>query len=444
MVRFTEKLSERELARFLFPLMLSSIFQQLYAPVGAAAAGRFLNQEAVAVIGACSAWDLILDALFISMTTGFAISINRAAGMGKEKRLRETVQGTVLLSAIMAAGSFLLALFPDPFMELANIPLQMRDNSREYLRFLLLGGGFQGLQNLLICLIQGSGESRFPAIVTVGAVIAQTGLSLVMLGQLHMGVEGVSLAVLLSQAGSVMLLSAYYLKGRWGIPLLIPFKGGNPSIWKGLVASGTAKVLMTFLANAGAFVLQREINQFQVDTIAGYTYANSLMNLFTQPLSAYVIAANIMSAQNVGRGDWSMADACNWRMMLHSMVWCALYAGAAPAAVPVLLRLIAGDGASAQLLEAGMIWLLVVPFSYPFLVCLMICRNALQGMGRYLSLILLGFLEMAVKCVTAWVLIPVMGYRAVCMSTFFIWAIPGLTGLWLYLRRMKEAKRGAE
>lgn len=444
MVRFTEKLSERELTRFLFPLMLSSIFQQLYAPVGAAAAGRFLNQEAVAVIGACSAWDLILDALFISMTTGFAISINRAAGMGKEKRLRETVQGAVLLSAIMAAGSFLLALFPDPFMELANIPLQMRDNSREYLRFLLLGGGFQGLQNLLICLIQGSGESRFPAIVTVGAVIAQTGLSLVMLGQLHMGVEGVSLAVLLSQAGSVMLLSAYYLKGRWGIPLLIPFKGGNPSIWKWLVASGTAKVLMTFLANAGAFVLQREINQFQVDTIAGYTYANSLMNLFTQPLSAYVIAANIMSAQNVGRGDWSMADACNRRMMLHSMVWCALYAGAAPAAVPVLLRLIAGDGASAQLLEAGMIWLLVVPFSYPFLVCLMICRNALQGMGRYLSLILLGFLEMAVKCVTAWVLIPVMGYRAVCMSTFFIWAIPGLTGLWLYLRRMKEAKRGAE
>ena len=444
MVRFTEKLSERELTRFLFPLMLSSIFQQLYAPVGAAAAGRFLNQEAVAVIGACSAWDLILDALFISMTTGFAISINRAAGMGKEKRLRETVQGAVLLSAIMAAGSFLLALFPDPFMELANIPLQMRDNSREYLRFLLLGGGFQGLQNLLICLIQGSGESRFPAIVTVGAVIAQTGLSLVMLGQLHMGVEGVSLAVLLSQAGSVMLLSAYYLKGRWGIPLLIPFKGGNPSIWKGLVASGTAKVLMTFLANAGAFVLQREINQFPVDTIAGYTYANSLMNLFTQPFSAYAIAANIMSAQNVGRGDWSMADACNRRMMLHSMVWCALYAGAAPAAVPVLLRLIAGDGASAQLLEAGMIWLLVVPFSYPFLVCLMICRNALQGMGRYLSLILLGFLEMAVKCVTAWVLIPVMGYRAVCMSTFFIWAIPGLTGLWLYLRRMKEAKRGAE
>lgn len=440
MVRFTEKLSERELARFLFPLMLSSIFLQLYGPIGAAAAGRFLNQEAVAIIGACSAWDLILDALFISMTTGFAVLVNRAAGMGKEERLREMVQGAVFLSALMAAASFLLALFPGTFLSLANVPPQMRKDAREYLRFLLLGGGFQGLQNLLICLIQGSGESRFPAMVTVGAVIVQTGLSLIFLGVLHMGVEAVSLAVFLSLAGSVLVLSIYFFRGPWGKRMLLPFKGGNLSVWRGLTASGAAKVLMTLLANAGAFVLQRRVNQFPVDTIAGYTYANSLMNLFTQPLTAYVIAANIMSAQNVGRGDWNMAAACNRRMTIHSMAWCVFYAAAAPAAVPALMRLMAGEGAYPQVLEAGINWLLVVPFSYPFLVFLMICRNALQGMGRYQSLVLLGFLEMVVKLFAAWVLIPRLGYGALCLSTFFIWAVPGLTGLWLYKRRMREIK----
>ena len=71
----------------------------------------------------------------------------------------------------------------------------------------------------------------------------------------------------------------------------------------------------------------------------------------------------------------------------------------------------------------------------------MICRNALQGMGRYMSLVLLGFLEMAVKLLTAWILIPAMGYGVVCLSTFFIWAVPGLTGLWLYQRKMGEAKK---
>ena len=69
---------------------------------------------------------------------------------------------------------------------------------------------------------RGSGESRFPAVVTVGAVVAQTGLSLLFLGCLRMGVEAVSLAVLLSQAGSVLLLSVYFFKGPWGKRLLLP------------------------------------------------------------------------------------------------------------------------------------------------------------------------------------------------------------------------------
>lgn len=111
------------------------------------------------------------------------------------------------------------------------------------------------------------------------------------------------------------------------------------------------------------------------------------------------------------------------------MVWCALYGIAAPAAVPALIRLMAGAGACAQLLDAGTAWLFVAVYSYPFLVFLMICRNALQGMGRYSSLILLGFLEMLAKFATAWVLIPRLGYGAVCLSTAFIWAVPGLTGL---------------
>lgn len=442
MVRFTEKISERELAFFVLPLMLSSIFQQLYTPLGAAAAGRFLNEEAIAVIGACSAWDSILDALFVSMTTGFAILINRMAGSGDEKRLQETLQGAVLLTGVLAGGSFLLALFPDPFMELANIPVQMRGISRTYLSFLLLGGGFQGIQNLLICVIQGSGESRFPAIVSIGAVVVQTGLSLTFLGYFHMGVESVSLAVLLSQAGSSFLLFAYLWRSRWGRRLLLPFRGGTFSVWRGLAASGTAKTAMTLLANTGAFVLQREINNFSVDTIAGYTYANSLMNLFMQPLCAYAVAANIMSAQNVGGGNWELAVGCNRRMTVHSMVWCVLYGIMAPVAVPALMALMAGQGASPQLLNAGTAWLFVACYSYPFLVFLMICRNALQGMGRYSSLVLLGFLEMTVKFVTAWILIPRLGYGAVCLSTAFVWAVPGLTGLWLYRSRLRAVKKG--
>ena len=54
MIRFTEKISGKKLGLFLLPLMFSAVFQQIYEPVSAAVAGRYLNEEAVAVIGVCS------------------------------------------------------------------------------------------------------------------------------------------------------------------------------------------------------------------------------------------------------------------------------------------------------------------------------------------------------------------------------------------------------
>ena len=70
MIRFTEKISGKKLGLFLLPLMLSAVFQQIYEPVSAAVAGRYLNEEAVAVIGACSGWSGVVESLFVHMTTG--------------------------------------------------------------------------------------------------------------------------------------------------------------------------------------------------------------------------------------------------------------------------------------------------------------------------------------------------------------------------------------
>ena len=43
MIDFTEKISGRKLGGFLLPLMLSAVFQQIYDPISAAVAGRYLN-----------------------------------------------------------------------------------------------------------------------------------------------------------------------------------------------------------------------------------------------------------------------------------------------------------------------------------------------------------------------------------------------------------------
>lgn len=443
MIRFTEKISGKKLGLFLLPLMLSAVFQQIYEPVSAAVAGRYLNEEAVAVIGACSGWSGVVESLFVHMTTGFSICINRQAGLKDSGKMRSVFQTAVKITLFLTFGSMLLALFTEPFMGLANIPEWMQPEARRYLVWLFLGGGFWGIQNLLACVIQGKGESTFPSIVMIASAVAQTAMSVVLLGMLGVGVEGVSLAVFISQGISSLLLFLYLCFRDWGRELICPLAGGTPGIWRDILESGTAKSMMGIMTNIGYMAVQRCVNLYSVDVIAGYTYAMSLMNLFMQPLCAYAIAANIMSAQNVGSGSPEMAFYYNRKMTVHSLYWCAGYVLLAPVWVPSLMRLLAGPGVSPGLLQAGNSWLYVAVASYPFLVVLMIGRNALQGMGYYKVLLLLGFLEMAARFFSAWVLVPLMGYTAVCLNTALVWGLPGLTALWLYRKRMKEAWRDA-
>ena len=228
----------------------------------------------------------------------------------------------------------------------------------------------------------------------IASAVAQTAMSVVLLGMLGVGVEGVSLAVFISQGISSLLLFLYLCLRDWGRELICPLAGGTPGIWRDILESGTAKSMMGIMTNIGYMAVQRCVNLYSVDVIAGYTYAMSLMNLFMQPLCAYAIAANIMSAQNVGSGSPEMAFYYNRKMTVHSLYWCAGYVLLAPVWVPSLMRLLAGAGVSVGLLQAGNSWLYVAVASYPFLVVLMIGRNALQGMGYYKVLLLLGFLAM--------------------------------------------------
>lgn len=445
MIYFNEKISRKQMVLFLLPLLFSCVFQQIYSPISTAAAGRYLNERAVAVIGACSAYRSVEESLFVSMTTGFAICINRLVGPGNEIRVRNAFWEAMRLTGILMLIGGLPAIFTDSFMELANIPIEMRPEARAYVIYLFLGGGFWGFQNLLTCVIQGYGETRFTAAAAVLGAVIQTGLSVFLLAALHMGVEALSLSILLTNAGMTCALLAYMIFREWGRELLKrPFERCTAAMWRELLTSGTAKSAMMLMASMGYFVLQRRVNRFSVDTIAGYTYGRSLMQLFMQPLCAYASAANIMCAQNAGNKNLKMLSYYNRKMMIGSMYWCAAYILAIPLASQTFIRLMAGTKVSQELIMAGSRWLTMAAIAYPFLVVLMLCRNALQGMGHYRPLLLFGLLELSMNLTTANVLAPIWGYGAVCFNPLLIWGVPGLTAYWIYRKQLSREMKAVK
>lgn len=160
---FTDQLSDREVAWFLLPLFVSTVFRNGYSMVNAAVSGRFLTPGALAVIVACGSCLSMESYLYVSMTTGFGFFINRCIGSGDIRRQRESLWGSLWLCLCMIILGIFLSGLADSVLTLANIPDYMREDARPYMRIILFGGGFWALENLLIQAAEALGESRVPA-----------------------------------------------------------------------------------------------------------------------------------------------------------------------------------------------------------------------------------------------------------------------------------------
>lgn len=437
---FNEKLSEKEMLLFLLPLLLSGVFQQIFTPYSTAIAARYLTEESLAVVGALGACKSVEDAVFVGMTTGFSFCVNRAAGHSDPKRFLKVFREALCLAGGFLFISVVLALLPEPVLWLANVPVEIRQEAKGYLSFLLLAGGFWGMENLILCVVQGTGETRFPSVAVIVGTILQLAFLWLFLDRFSLGIEAVPLAILCYHVFLCMLLFGYLFRAAWGRQLFACFmerdslKNRWPDFLE-LLKSGAAKASMMLMISMSFFVIQRELNRLSLEVLAGYAHASSLHLLIQQPLCVYATASGILSARTIGSGRRDLFRFYNRRLLIYSGLWCLLFLITVIPAAPVLLRFMAGRGAKEAVITAGVQWIRVAAVSYFLLSMLMVFRNGLQGLGCYRVLLFLGFCEMSVNLLWGFVFIPLWGYEAYCVSTIFRWGVPAMAAWYHYRKR---------
>lgn len=440
---FSKKLSGKEMLCFLFPLLLSGLFQQIFLPYSTTISARYLPEESLAVIGSLGACKSIENAVFVGMSTGFAFCVNREVNNRNPQKYLRVFRSALLLTMVFLLISIILALFPDSILTISNVPESIRGEARGYLSFLLLAGGFWGVEDMLLSAIQGRGRTVFTSVTVVLATMVQLVSLWVMLDGLSLGVEAVSLAMLVYHMFLCICLLGFLLRTSWGRELLLRFQGkisftDSMRELKELFKSGAAKSSMMLMVSLGFFVMQRNVNRMPVENLAGYAHAESLNSLLWQPLCVCGTAAGIISARTLGNSRRDLCQFYNRQLMKYCVVWClGLMIFAFPGA-DLLIRIMAGAKAEAGVVEAGAIWIQIAIPSYFLLSVLMIGRNALQAMKNYRALLLLGFLEMSVNLFCGWVMIPVWGYRGFCMANVLRWGIPGLAAGLIYWEKIRS------
>ena len=77
------------LAVFFLPIMLGNLFQQLYNLVDAAIVGQFVNEKAVAAVGACLAFTNVFIFIANGGGIGGAVIVGRGKRLCKNESCRQ-------------------------------------------------------------------------------------------------------------------------------------------------------------------------------------------------------------------------------------------------------------------------------------------------------------------------------------------------------------------
>lgn len=412
---FTQRVGNRELRWFLFPFFLSAGFQCIYAMVNTAVISRYLSQDAVALIGACSGCVSIINATFPAFISGFGVRISRCIGSGRPEEIKQGFWSAIYMTLAIGILCLSFTLFPEIILYLANVPEIMISDAAAYFRVILLGAWILYLKLILISTIQGMGNSTVPAVLSMAGVMVQTFLVVFLIAGLRVGIIAPALAMLVNNLWQVLVL-AWFLGMLSGgrISFVSPF-GIQRAHYLDTLANGCSKGLMFIFLSTGSFFMQRMENLLPTSMLAGDTYTDQYTALFTELLSVYGTAAIVIVGQNAGRGDYRMIHDYVGRLYRRSLPVFLLIAVLSFAFAPVLIQGLAGDGASLEAIQAGILQMRIIIISYPFLTALVMLRYSLQAMGDYRAMPLFGFIEMTVNIAMAQ-MIPRIGYLAVCLG----------------------------
>ena len=111
----TEGVIWKQLLAFFFPVLLGSLFQQLYNTVDTMIVGRFVGTEALAAVGGSSAQILnLIIGFFTGVSSGATVIIAQFIGARDEEDVSRSVHTAMILAAVCGGIMTVLGIAAAP------------------------------------------------------------------------------------------------------------------------------------------------------------------------------------------------------------------------------------------------------------------------------------------------------------------------------------------
>ena len=296
----------KQLLIFFFPIMIGTLFQQLYNTVDAVIVGRFVGKQALASVGG-SAFVLstLVIGFFTGLSTGATVIISQFYGAKDEKNLNKGLHTAYAFSIIASILVSITGWFTTPaLLRMIKTPADILPDSILYLRIYFLGILFMLIYNMGSAIMRAVGDSKRPLYYLILCCILNIVLDIIMVVLLNWGIAGAAIATVISQGISAILIS-YSLTKNYGI-LKLKFRSIRIhwDLMKSEFRIGLPGGLQTCAYSITNIIIQAVINNFGTDTAAAWAAFGKVDAIFWTVCGSFGIAITTFAGQNFGAGKY--------------------------------------------------------------------------------------------------------------------------------------------
>lgn len=286
---------------FYFPLMLSGILQLLFNAADIAVVGRFAGNEALAAVGSTSSLTNLLVNLFIGLSVGANVLVARFYGAGQKDELKEMVQTALTTSVIGGILLVFIGFFVSkPALILMGTPEDVISHSVLYMRIYFAGMPFMMAYNFGAAVLRAVGDTKRPLYYLLVAGVVNVILNLIFVIVFQMGVAGVAVATVISQAISSGLILRCLI--RTDSVYRLELKGIRISgdKLKKMFQIGLPAGLQGSLFSISNVLIQSSVNSFGSVAMAGNTAGSNIEGFVYTAMNSFYQAAISFCGQNYG------------------------------------------------------------------------------------------------------------------------------------------------
>lgn len=421
------------IAKFIIPIIIGNIFQQLYSMADTIIVGRFVGVDALAAVGATGSITFLILGFTQGMTTGFTVMTAQRYGAGDREGMRKSIGSAAILSVIVTIIMTILSMCGmNWLLTVMNTPADIFDMTKEYIMIICAGICCNVLYNLLASILRAIGNSVVPLVLLLISSITNIVLDYVLIVYGNMGVAGAAYATIISQGLSGVLCLIYIIKAVPTLHVEWRHYKLEEQCVKNQLSVGVPMALQFSITAVGTILVQAALNLLGSTVVASYSVSCKVEQLVTQPFAAMGVTMATYCAQNRGINDLNRIQKGVKAANIMSAIYAVLIYGVVYMMLPYVIRLFITENID-MVLGYAKIYIIICGMFFIPLGMIFIFRNALQGCGFGFVPMLGGVVELASRCVAAFVAAKLLSYEGVCLANASAWVTAGVF-LWIAYR----------